>query len=280
MPSVIRQKFSFMAISVLVAVLQLVTGPAQALELPGGTLLPGSGWAALSVIALTVVALFWYRTRFKDAQKNSALHREALDAMEQAVLLADWRGQTVLSNSKWSSRVSDASAGLAGLKSMLFDDVDNRHALQELEIAAAAHESAQRDIAIIDGNGHKAWCQLSVKPIDGAEPMSLWTLTDSEVRNAVDAAISSEQELLTEFLNEFPIGYFSVDAEGAFVQVNDTAAEWLATTPDEMINGDRRLQSYFPRDHPSHNSPWSVLPSSEAVGCGNLTLVGEDGRRF
>ncbi len=110
--------------------------------------------------------------------------------------------------------------------------------------------------------------------------MSLWSLTDSEVRNAVDAAISSEQALLTEFLNEFPIGYFSVDADGAFVQVNETAAEWLATTPDEMINGDRRLQTYFAADPPKQNAPWSVLSSSDAVGCGNLTLVGEDGRRF
>ena len=79
-----------------------------------------------------------------------------------------------------------ANLGLAGLKGILFDEEPNRQALQELEVAA------DREVAIIDKNGHKAWCRLSVRHVDGDQPLSMWSLADTDVRNAVEAAIDAE----------------------------------------------------------------------------------------
>ena len=119
---------------------------------------------------------------------------------------------------------------MAGLKGILFDEEPNRQALQELEVVAADHEAADREIAIIDKNGHKAWCRLLVRHVDGDQPLSMWSLADTDVRNAVEAAIDAEQGLLTDFLNEFPISYFSADEQGNFVHANATFAEWLGAT--------------------------------------------------
>ncbi len=253
--------------------------PVCAAELPG-TPLPGSGWAALSVVVLAVVTLTWYRMRFKEAQKAAALHSAALDSLGHAVLLADRQGQYVLSNNEWRSRIS-STRGLVGLKSMLFDEEENRHALQELEIAAAAQESAQRDIAIFDDKGHKTWCRLSICPVADDPTLILWSLADAEVRNAVESAISVEQGLLTDFLNEFPIGFFSVDEQGKFVQANATFAAWLATTPEQLVGGSKKLADYFADSANAQSSmPWSLLPSHDAAGCTELDFVADDGRRF
>jgi PAS domain-containing protein len=51
--------------------------------------------------------------------------------------------------------------------------------------------------------------------------------------------------LLTDFLNEFPIGYFSADEQGHFVHANATFAEWLGTTLEKLIGGGKRLQEYL-----------------------------------
>ena len=85
-----------------------------------------------------------------------------------------------------------ANLGLAELKGILFDEEPNRQALQELEVVAADHEAADREIAIIDKNGHKAWCRLSVRHVVGEQPLSMWSLADTDVRNAVEAAIDAE----------------------------------------------------------------------------------------
>jgi PAS domain-containing protein len=285
LPSVFRQRFNLLFVSLFVLSMQLVVLPVHAIEMPGSAL-PGFEWAALSVVVLVVVALFWYRTRFKDAQRLAVLHRAALDNMENAVLLADRRGQNVLSNRNWNLRVAGNNSemvlgpnlGLAGLKGILFDEEPNRQALQELEVAAAAHEAADREIAIIDKNGHKAWCRLSVRPVDGDQQLSMWSLADADVRNAVEAAIDVEQGLLTDFLNEFPIGYFSADEQGHFVHANTTFAEWLGTTPEKLIGGGKRLQEYLAEGNPGGGAPWSLLPTQEAIGCAKVDFVAGDGR--
>ena len=284
--SVFRQRFNLLFVSLFVLSMQLVALPVHAIELPGSAL-PGVEWAALSVVVLAVVALVWYRMRFKDAQRLTVLHRAALDNMENAVLLADRRGQNVLSNRHWNLRISgnDSAAGsgvnlrLAGLKGILFDEESNRQSLQALEVAAAAHEAADRDVAIIDKNGHKAWCRLSVRPVDGDPLLSMWSLADADVRNAVEAAVDAEQGLLTDFLDEFPIGYFSADEQGHFVHANTTFAAWLGTTPEKLTGG-KRLQDYIAGGDQNSDAPWSLLPTQETIGCGAVDFVAEDGRRF
>ena len=167
-----------------------------------------------------------------------------------------------------------ANLGLAGLKGILFDEEPNRQALQELEVAA------DREIAIIDKNGHKAWCRLLVRHVDGDQPLSMWSLADTDVRNAVEAAIDAEQGLRTDFLNEFPISYFSADEQGHFVHANATFAEWLGTTLEKLIGGGKRLQEYLAEDSQGGGAPWRLLPTQEAIGCAKVDFVAGDGRQF
>tara|TARA_Y100001934_G_scaffold203482_2_gene240012 strand:+ start:58269 stop:60701 length:2433 start_codon:yes stop_codon:yes gene_type:complete len=252
-----------------------------------GTLPPGSGWAALSVVALVIVSLAWYRQRFKKMQRQNILQRRALNSLDSAVLLADRQGHNVLSNQKWDLRiagtsvvtVAGANAGLAGLKDIVFEEESNRQALQELEVAAAAQEEAEREIAVIDENGHKAWCNISVKPVGGDPPLCLWSLRDADVYDAVDKAIGTEQNLLTEFLDKFPIGFFSADEDGKFVQANESLAGWLGTTSENLIGKGKQIQDFTVSDARS-NVVWSILPSGEATGCAEVRLVAEDGRQF
>jgi hypothetical protein len=68
--------------------MQLLALAMHAIKVPG-IALPGFERAVLSVVVLAVVALVWYLMRFKDVQRLAALHRAALDNMENAVLLAD-----------------------------------------------------------------------------------------------------------------------------------------------------------------------------------------------
>jgi hypothetical protein len=177
-----------------------------------------------------------------------------------------------------SEMVLRANLGLAELKGILFDEEPNRQALQELEVAAADHEAADREIAIIDKNGHKAWCRLSVRHVVCEQPLSMWSLADTDVRNAVEAAIDAEQGLRTDFLNEFPISYFSADEQGHFVHANATFAEWLGTTLENLIGGGKRLQEYLVEGSQGGGAPRSLLPTQEAIGCAKVDFVAGDGR--
>ena len=84
-----------------------------------------------------------------------------------------------------------------------------------------------------------------MRHVVGEQPLSMWSLADTDVRNAVEAAIDVEQGLRTDFLNEFPISYFSADEQGHFVHANATFAEWLGTTLENLIGGGKRPQEYL-----------------------------------
>src|ERR1700723_3589323 len=57
--------------------------------------------------------------------------------------------------------------------------------------------------------------------------------------------IRDERNRLVDFLDEAPIGFYSVDGAGRFQFVNPTLAKWLGATPAELVGGDVRLSEYL-----------------------------------
>jgi two-component system cell cycle sensor histidine kinase/response regulator CckA len=254
----------------------LGTGPAFAQSGPavGGTIPAWLFWAML-VAAVLVVAIV-----FRTARTGAGIREAALNTMPGAVLLADRKGAALFANSIWRETIEDFGGHGGGLKSLekrLYEDIDNRAAFRRLMAAAIAGDQDEADLALTNRLGHREWRQVSVFPVDNSDRQALWVITDCPVRNALDTAISAEQELLTRFMDEFPIGYFSVDREGRIVKANQHLADILETTPDALIGADTPLHALIEDTWLDPETPWSLLPDGAEAGTAEINFKAASG---
>jgi len=106
-----------------------------------------------------------------------------------------------------------------------------------------------------------------VLPIPGRPGYSFWNVQDITARHEMEAVIRDERNKLVDFLDEAPIGFYSVDAGGRFLFVNQTLAKWLGGTPAEILGGGGRLHDFLaqppaPGTAPPPTCPRTCSPSS------------------
>jgi two-component system cell cycle sensor histidine kinase/response regulator CckA len=129
-----------------------------------------------------------------------------------------------------------------------------------------------------EGSGR--WCRLSVRPMPHSQGMVQWALEEIPARNALDDALEHEQKSLISFLDDFPVGYFSVDQEGRFKQANLAFAEWLGTTQDKLISGQTRLHDILDAGSTKEKKAWQAVGGDGVDGSAEIAFVGLDGREF
>ena len=236
-------------------------------------------------IAVTLVGLIcisiWLFRRAERQGGQARLRGEALDALPQAILVANAAGETLQINSTWRGRVPGREENaLEALEEAVSHDEAGRKAFARLRASALANGVADAEIPVRQSNGQNWWCRISVRPMPRTADAVQWSLEDSPVRNALDQAVAVEQDRLIQFLADFPIGYYSVDQDGRFKQVNRTFADWFGTTPEALINGDRCLHDLLAEDPPQAATPWRGLGGGEETTCGEIVFAGSEGHPF
>src|ERR1051325_2224118 len=95
----------------------------------------------------------------------------------------------------------------------------------------------------------------------------------------MEALIRDERNKLVEFLDDAPVGFYSVDSAGRFLFVNRTLAEWLGATPAEIVGSDGRRRDFRPDAPPADAPPWRPFGGHEDGGQrGEVVFKGRQGR--
>ncbi len=100
---------------------------------------------------------------------------------------------------------------------------------------------------------------------------------DRAERRRIEDIIREEQEKVVEVLQDAPIGFYSVDAEGRFLLVNQTLATWLETTPEELVDGRVRLHQVIADELAGDLAPHDPFAAT-GQDIGEVTLRGRRGR--
>jgi two-component system, cell cycle sensor histidine kinase and response regulator CckA len=124
------------------------------------------------------------------------------------------------------------------------------------------------------------WFTISVNPIAGRPGYSFWNIHDITARHEMEALIRDERNKLVEFLNDAPVGFYSVDSAGRFLFVNQTLAEWLGSTPAEIVGSDARLHDFLAVAPPADALPWNPLGGHDDDGGqrGEVAFKSRNGR--
>src|SRR5438552_5164952 len=208
-----------------------------------------TGAAAAAIIGLAAimgVAAFAARSMHLALAGRVDILSQALETSPDAQLIVAPDGRTVYANTAFYDLFPHTGeVPLTGIAAALADPESNGD-FERLRSRAASGTRAIAALPLRDSRGAAAgWFNIAVNPIAGRPGYSFWNFQDITARQEMEAVIRDERNKLVDFLDNAPIGFYSVDASGRFLFVNQTFARWLGSTPTEMVGSDARLHDFL-----------------------------------
>ncbi|MDP6832515.1 MAG: PAS domain-containing protein [Alphaproteobacteria bacterium] len=195
--------------------------------------------AVLAAVALGLVAniCLAFVTLVPDARNAQArLLSEMMGQSGEGLMVTDRDGRLLYMNK--------AGAGIFGpdwpdmtLEQLSGVDSGVAQTLHRLRQTALSGSSVQDEIRLTLPDGEVHGLELRVHPVGDPVDKVAWYLTEATARQELNEVLRSEQALLTDFLDNAPVGFFSVDQSGQFVLSNNTLAGWLGYRTDELAAG-------------------------------------------
>ena len=146
--------------------------------------------------------------------------------------------------------------------------------LRRLLARAAQGQAACEDIAAAAAAGQALVLQVAVMPDPADAATLIWDIQDVSARQAEFAAAMRQRDELAAFLDNAPVGLYSVAADGHFLFANRTFAGWLGTSPDMLTSGRLLLADVL--QHADAREGEAMTPAWEG-GEAKLKPVGRDG---
>jgi two-component system cell cycle sensor histidine kinase/response regulator CckA len=203
---------------------------------------------------------------------------QALDASPDPQLILAPDGRIAYANTAFLELFPQAGEPALARLSAALADPDSMADFERLRSRADAGARAIAALPLRDSRGGKAgWFNIAVNPIAGRPGYSFWDIQDITARHEMETVIRDERNKLVEFLDDAPIGFYSVDAAGRFVFVNRTLAGWLGATPPEIVGSDARLHDFLAAPPPALTPASQPFADGDGSQRGEVALRARDG---
>jgi len=241
-----------MALAAVAVVLALAT----ALAGLGPMALPVSV-AALVVAGGALALVIRQRRRETASLEQFSVVLGTLDDAPVGHLVTDGGGAVVYANPAARALFGSARVErLDDVERLLGADAGQRASLRRMHEDAADGAAEITELAHTDAAGD-SWWRVSARPLDDLQGHVHWQFEDVTEGRAREASLRRQQANLIDFMNQAPVGIYSVDQDGRFLFANATLAAWLGVAPERLLDGTYRLQDFlvsFPAHVPPHGT--------------------------
>ena len=185
--------------------------------------------AALGLFALAALAgAAW--TVARQSSPAAAFLLEAAEANPKARLITAADGAFVYANSAFH-RLFQLSVSLEAIAGIIVG-ADSAEAFGRLAAAAAGGMESEAEISIKGPMDAVEWRRISVSPLAGGH--ALWRAEDVTARREMETVRRQEEEMLADFMDHLPAGFFSAGPDGRILYANQTLAGWLGVSSADM----------------------------------------------
>ena len=215
---------------------------------------PGYSVAAAGLAALALALLFALAWAVGRAHAGNPVAEVLLAAAEggtEGRLITAPDGRVVYANPAFHRLFAQAPAGRRGdtvsleaVAAHLAGGEEEAEDFARLRASAAAGIPGQAEVRLRVPSGAVEWRRISVHPVAGGHGHALWRARDVTADREIEAVRRGEEEMLADFLDHLPAGFFSADAEGRILYANRTLARWLAPPPGESGLRGRRFADF------------------------------------
>ena len=251
----------------------------------------GTGWAAdgavpgalAALAALALAGAAWCAGRAKAPARAADLLFSAAESAPEGYAVAAPGGAFFYVNRSFRDLLAPAEGEVMSLASLerrlpVFEVLGEEAAAEfaRVKAAAAGGVAAHAEIPMLARSGAIEWRRVSVHPLPagrwGAAPGHvLWRIEDITARREVEEVRRHEDELMGDYLDHLPVGFFSADGEGRIRFANRTLARWLAIDGEELLGE----ALFFPEFVVGADGG-----EAEPGGHGEVTLRRRDGGTF
>ncbi len=195
--------------------------------------------APLAAAALALGAIFGIlgklRGRIRDAGRTQRLVA-AMGADRRARLVYDREGRVLLRNAMADALFGPDDDPCAPLAARARGDERAEEELERLKAAARHGSWHAAEISLPGPEGMREWLAVAVHPLSGGGV--LWSAEDVSARRAIEETLRREHEMLADFIDFLPVGFYSADTEGRFRFVNHRLAEWIGRPAESLVGLD------------------------------------------
>ncbi len=260
-----------------------------------GFLLPSVGvpvtdlaWPMAALIVVAGAALLYLLSRVVALRSAAArqldIIRGAYEGLRAPRVIFDAKGRAVFSNPAFAEMFALGDGfTIAALAGKLGGDSAARKQISRLRTAAAGGGNVQAEIQTKSKSGKIEWRTIEANPLKGNPGYVVLRIEDTTSRREMEQIIREEQDKLLDFLENAPVGFYSVDEEGRFIFVNHTLANWLGTTPEEILSRGTKLHDFVVTDDgkKAKGHPYDPFGGGGDTNANaEVTLKGRQGRVF
>ena len=195
----------------------------------------------------------------------------ALDAVPDPQMIVAGDGRMAYANLAFDRLFpGSGKVALDRIERSLAADAESVTEFLQLRSRAAAGFRATVTVSLRDAHGGAVGrYNISASPITGRPGYSFLNIRDITTRNEMETVIRDERNKLVDFLDNAPIGFYSVDGNGRLRFVNQTLAQWLGSTPSKLIASGAVLKDFIA------SPAGETQPSDPFGGRGDGTQRGE-----
>jgi len=206
-------------------------------------------FAIATVLALVLIALLYYfvkRDLHKRQQTEAKLreseqkYRSVVDNVKEVIFQTDTEGVWRFLNPAWTEITGftlTESIGTNFLNYVHPDDREDNLALFK-PLIERKKDYCRHEIRYLTKDGSYRWIQVFARltlASDGSIIGTSGTLNDITQRKLTEVALQKYAAEFQELYDQAPCGYHSLDADGMFVKINDTALNMLGYTREELL---------------------------------------------
>ena len=233
-----------------------------------------------SAIGSAIAGFFLVRTLMRKTgrEHNYGMMKEIFEGSRGARLVTDHSKETLYFNKKFERLCRGVGPASLQTLARLFENDEGCAAAFDRLMGQASHGSTDSVDLFSKHEDAERWFSITAQPVPGYPDFVHWRIDDVTQQHTVDRAIREEREKLIDFTDNAPVGFFSLDENGAFVFANATFARWVGEDLRHLLSTGR-LHTYL-IDPPKDVKPYDLTTDGNARQVVEVKMKGPGGKAF